>query len=76
MSPRLDSTRATLEDRVTMILGGRVAQLAEHLDHNQGVTGSSPVPPTMKLVEPKRIPLHPRCVDRATVSRRAAPRSA
>src|SRR5258706_11785579 len=26
---------------------GRVAQLAEHLDHNQGVTGSSPVPPTI-----------------------------
>src|SRR5207245_1702442 len=25
---------------------GRIAQLAEHLDHNQGVTGSSPVPPT------------------------------
>ena len=27
---------------------GRVAQLAEHLDHNQGVTGSSPVPPTIQ----------------------------
>src|SRR5205085_11852518 len=26
---------------------GRVAQLVEHLDHNQGVTGSSPVPPTI-----------------------------
>ena len=58
MSPRLDSTRATLEDRVTMILGGRVAQLAEHLDHNQGVTGSSPVPPTMKLVEPTGMPIY------------------
>src|SRR5437867_9500867 len=26
---------------------GRIAQLVEHLDHNQGVTGSSPVPPTI-----------------------------
>src|SRR5262249_21222035 len=26
---------------------GRVAQLAEHLDHNQGGTGSSPVSPTI-----------------------------
>ncbi len=63
MSPRLDS--GNNEDRVTMILGGRVAQLAEHLDHNQGVTGSSPVPPTMKLVEPMGMPRrHPRSVAR------------
>src|SRR5512138_2074680 len=33
---------------------GRVAQLAEHLDHNQGVTGSSPVPPT--IVVPAHAP--------------------
>ena len=25
---------------------GRIAQLVEHQDHNLGVTGSSPVPPT------------------------------
>jgi hypothetical protein len=28
-------------------LRGRIAQLAEHQDHNLGVTGSSPVPPTI-----------------------------
>ena len=28
---------------------GRIAQLAEHLDHNQGVTGSNPVPPTTSI---------------------------
>ena len=35
---------------------GRIAQLVEHLDHNQGVTGSSPVPPTT-LVNPVRMPM-------------------
>ena len=74
MSPRLDS--GNIEDRETMILGGRVAQLAEHLDHNQGVTGSSPVPPTMKIVGPQGMPQrHPRFVVSMAV-RLAAPRHA
>ena len=32
--------------RLKRARSGRIAQLVEHLDHNQGVTGSSPVPPT------------------------------
>ena len=52
MSSRRDS--GNIEEWVTMIRGGRVAQLAEHLDHNQGVTGSSPVPPTMFAADAER----------------------
>ena len=75
MSPRLDS--GNIEDRVTMILGGRVAQLAEHLDHNQGVTGSSPVPPTIKIIEPMGMPQrHPRFVDTVAACRCMVPGAA
>ena len=58
MSLRRDS--GNIEEWVTMILGGRVAQLAEHLDHNQGVTGSSPVPPTMIVTNRGMPHRHPR----------------
>ena len=64
MSPHRDS--GNTEEWVTMILGGRVAQLAEHLDHNQGVTGSSPVPPTMIITNDAGMPgRHPRFADPA-----------
>ena len=63
MSPHRDS--GNHEDWVTMILGGRVAQLAEHLDHNQGVTGSSPVPPTMIITKDSGMPRrHPHSAER------------
>ncbi len=48
-------------------LRGRIAQLVEHQDHNLGVTGSSPVPPTMIIMQDSGMPRRrPRCAERMT----------
>ena len=41
----LQKVRGSFSNK-TNLMGGRVAQLGEHLPYKQGVAGSSPVPPT------------------------------
>ncbi len=39
-----------MSSRISFLLYGPLAQLAEHLTFNQGVTGSNPVRPTICLL--------------------------